>query len=116
MGQEKAVSLSLEFETLEHALGGIRSLLDSAIHQSVTIRDHERVLTEGNALLALVATRIRDLDRVVRGSMAPALFVTRWNRALPSMDMQDVHLSDRGHRVRKEKTPRPKTRGQSKKA
>jgi hypothetical protein len=87
-GREPAQSISVGHELLmlEHAIQGVAALVDAQRLGGIDDYDIEQGVA---ALMALVGTRVRDLGRLVRGSMPADFLLARHNEALDAMEGDD---------------------------
>ncbi len=82
----KSVSVGYELQTLEHAVEGALVLVE--LQRVSGLEEGEDIGRSVSPVLALVACRVRDLGRVVRGSMPADQFLAPHNDAL------DPHAGD----------------------
>ena len=94
MLKPKKVSLSFEVYELEAAVEAARLLVDT-IRDDAMLQDVDarRTVDAIAGTLSLVSTRIRDLGRAMRGSVAVEKFWTRYNECIDDTE-QDVVLRE----------------------
>lgn len=93
--ERRRISLSAELQELEQAIRMIVSVFDTAAAGAEIDRITARKMA---AVLELIATRTRDLRRLVRGELTPEQFWREVSGALPATgsDDQDVELTEDG--------------------
>jgi len=85
----KAVSVSAELLVLQRAVQGVADRLDVETNDSPVSDEHQR---QANAILNLVACRIRDLGRAARGRLPVELFWAPYNAAIDTKDANEEDL------------------------
>ena len=98
----KSVSVSAELTVIQRAVEGAGVLVELGRHGGLEDEDTGALVA---SILALTACRVRDLGRLVRGSMPVDLFVASHNEAVIGSDGKDVVLNATGRNAAKRSKP-----------
>ena len=85
----KSVSVSAELATIQQAVEAAGMIVEIGRQGGVEDEDTGALCS---AILALAACRLRDLGRVVRGTMPVELFLASHNAAVEGSDGEDLIL------------------------